>query len=179
MLLLVGAVAGTVRAEQEDDSIPDGVGEMEQTPSLSGPQQESWASGEVETMRRLSHRIQGLLNQARREQDILMIPCLNDKLTQINVTIRSFEDRMEQHSESLRSGNTERRDHHYRIMVILSQRSRVLRSEADACIGSDDISFGRTQVETEIDPNITEDDATEWPVDEGDVTRPPSASGYY
>jgi hypothetical protein len=173
-------VAGGVMAEQgEQRDQADGTGEMEQEATLSGPQQTAWAEQEVERMRGISTRIQGLLNQARRERDLIKVTCLNDKLTQINVSIRSFEDRMAQHEESARSSNGERRDHHYRIMVILAQRSRVLRSEAEACVGETDVVFGETEVTTEIDPSITEEDTTEWPIGEAELMRPASASGYY
>jgi hypothetical protein len=177
---LVGA--GGVMAEQgeqREDSDIDGIGELEQEATLSGPDQAAWAQGELERMRGIATRIQGLLAQARRERDLIKITCLNDKLTQINVSIRSFEDRLAQHEEAVRSNTGDRRDHHYRIMVILAQRARALRSEAEACVGESDVVFGETEVETEIDPSITDDDTTEWPVAEVDLLRPPSASGYY
>ena len=134
---------------------------------------------QLERMRGIANRIQGLLAQARRERDLIKVTCLNDKLTQINVSIRSFEERMTQHEEAARASNGERRDHHYRIMVILAQRARVLRSEAESCVGETDVVFGETEVTTEIDPSITPDDPTEWPIGEADLMRPASASGYY
>ena len=179
VLALVVGVAGVVMAEQ-GLAVPDGVGEMEQEATLSGPDQTAWAQGELEKMQAVSRRIQNLLDQARRERDLIKVTCLNDKLTQINVSIRSFEDRLSQHEESVRASNTERRDHHYRIMVILAQRARVLRNEAEACVGETDVMFGRTEVTTTVDPSITNDDTTEYPRDNDFVfMRPPSASGYY
>jgi hypothetical protein len=174
------AVAGGVMAEQgEEGGEADVIGEMEQEATLSGPEQTTWAQSELERMQGIANRIQGLLAQARRERDLIKVTCLNDKLTQINVSIRSFEERMTQHEESARSSNGERRDHHYRIMVILAQRARVLRSEAESCVGETDVVFGETEVTTEIDPSITPDDTTEWPIGEAELMRPASASGYY
>lgn len=174
-------IAGGVMAEQgeeQDDGIDD-IGEMEQEATLSGPEQAAWAQAELERMQGIARRIQNLLSQARRERDLIKITCLNDKLTQINVSIRSFEERLGQHEEAVRSSTGDRRDHHYRIMVILAQRARALRSEAEACVGESDVVFGETEVTTEIDPSITTDDPTEWPLGEVDLLRPPSASGYY
>lgn len=177
LALVVGVTSG-VLAEQGAGGVPE-VGQMEREATLSGPDQTAWAQREVEKMQGTSRRIQGLLDQARRERDLIMVTCLNDKLTQINVSIRSFEERATQHDESVRSSNTERRDHHYRIMVILAQRASVLRAEAEACVGETDVMFGRTEVTTEIDPSITDDDTTDIYDDDIVFLRPPSASGYY
>lgn len=171
--------AGAAVAESGDSVIPDGLAELEQEAQLSGPQQSAWAQEQVGQMDQLAARIQGLLDQARRERDIIKITCLNDKLTQINVGIRSFRERMEQHAEAVRSSNAERRDHAYRLMVILAQRSRSLRLEAEGCVGETDVVFGRTRVDTEIDPAITPDDPSRVPDVDFVFDRPASASGYY
>ncbi len=181
---LLGAVivalgAGVVLAEQGDAVPADDPGELEQEATLSGPQQTAWAQEQLNNMQNLGARIQGLLDEARRDQDIIKVTCLNDKLTQVNVSVRSFEARMTQHADSARSQNVERRDHHYRLLVILAQRSRTLRLEAEGCVGETDVTFGRTNVTTEIDPSVTQDDPTEIPAVDYVFDRPPSASGYY
>lgn len=171
--------ASGVLAEGAESAIPGPPEELEQEAALTGPQQTAWAEGEVAQMEQLSERIQGLLDQARRERDIIKVTCLNDKLTQINVSIRSFRDRMEQHAEAVRARSDERRDHVYRLMVILAQRARSLRLEAEGCVGETDVVFGRTRVETEIDPTITPDDPSQIADVDFVFDRPPSASGYY
>jgi hypothetical protein len=183
-LVYVGAAAfalvgtGVVLAESAVPEVPDAP-EIEQAAELSAAQQTSWAENELSQMEQLSERIQGLLDQARRERDIIKVTCLNDKLTQINVSIRSFQQRMEQHAEAIRGRNDEQRNHAYRLMVILAQRARTLRIEAEGCVGETDVIFGRTRVETEIDPSITPDDPSEIPEVDFVFERPPSASGYY
>ncbi len=171
--------ASGVLAEDAEPAIPGPPAEIEQEASLSGPEQTAWAQEQLSSMEGLSERIQGLLDQARRERDIIKVTCLNDKLTQINVSIRSFRERMEQHAEAVRARSDERRDHAYRLMVILAQRARSLRLEAEGCVGETDVVFGRTRVETEIDPGITPDDPSRIPDVDFVFDRPPSASGYY
>lgn len=173
------AVTGVVLAEQQGVPRMGDSEEMEQEAVLSGPQQTAWAETEAASMRRIATRIQTMLDEARQNHNILKITCLNDKLTQLNVTLRSFEERIEDHAESVRTNNAERRDHHYRIMVILAQRGRALRTEAEGCVGEDDVVFGRTSVTTTVDSSITEDETSSWPSDPAVIDRPGSASGYY
>ena len=168
-----------VMAERAEPAIPDATTGLETEAVLSAAGQTSWAQEQLQSMEQLSERIQGLLDQARRERDIIRVTCLNDKLTQINVSIRSFRQRMEQHEEATRSHNDERRNHVYRLMVILAQRARTLRLEAEGCVGETDVVFGRTRVDTEIDPSITDDDPSQIPSVDFVFDRPPSASGYY
>ena len=55
---------------------------------------EDSSAGMLEKMRGTRKYVQGLLDQARKDKDIIKVTCLNDKLTQINVAVRTFEDRM-------------------------------------------------------------------------------------
>lgn len=172
------SIGGAVFAEQES-AIPDSTVEMEQQANLSGPEQSAWATSELEAMRQLSRRIQRMLDQARQEQDIIKIGCLNNKLTELNATVRTFEDVIERHQDAVRSRNDDRRNHHFRLMAILAERSRSMRVEAEGCVGGTDVVFGRTEVEVDIDTSITSDDTTGYPVDDFVWDRPESASGYY
>ena len=54
----------------------------------------------------------------------------------------------------------------------------MLGQEAEACIGEDVAFVGETQVDVEIDPNITKGDPTEEPPPDLPVVRPPLASPF-
>ncbi len=172
-------LGGVVLAEQGGSVIPDATVEMEQHADLSPAEQTAWAEEQLEEMQSLSRRIQRMLDQARQERDIIKIGCLNNKLTELNATIRSFESVGGRHGDAVSSRNAERRNHHFRILVILAERARSMRVEADGCVGGPDVVFGRTEVTTEVDPSITSDDTTELPIDDFVFDRPASASGYY
>lgn len=179
IVIALGVTLGGPAAAEEGSPIPDATVEMEQEANLSGPEQEAWAERQLESMRQLSRRVQRMLDQARQERDIIKIGCLNNKLTELNATIRSFESVMQRHHDAIQSRNEERRDHHFRIMMILAERARSMRVEAEGCVGGTDVVFSRTDVEVTIDPSITTDDTTEFPEDDFVFQRPASASGYY
>lgn len=174
------ALTSTV-AHAEESLIPDGVGEIENIPELSAEQQTARAQRAEGDMQRIADYIQSLLDQARGDNDIIRITCLNEKLTQANVAHQSFQERVSQHDSAVRSGDTEQMNHVFRMMVILAQRARSLRNEANSqCIGQEELTeYGRTSVTTERDPSITDDETTDWPDPYDILVRPPSASGYY
>lgn len=178
VVVLAFSVIATSAVWAEQNSVIPDAGEVEQEARLSPTQQIAWAEQQEGNIQRTARRVQRMLDQARQERDLIRITCLNDKLTQLNANLESFQSRREQHAEAVRA-NSDRVEHHYRIMAILAERGRSLRSEADACVGGEDVSFGATEVTTEIDPTITDDDATEWEIGDGEFVRPPSASGYY
>jgi len=176
-LVLVGASA--VLAEQGGAPSDDDEAALEQEAVLSPAQQRAWAGEQAQDMEELATRLQALLDDARRDRDIIKVTCLNDKLTQLGANIRSFQGRIDQHEAAVREGNEELRDHLYRLMVILEQRTQNLRLEAEACVGESDVVFGRTSVEVDVDSRITDDDPTLVPPVDFIFDRPPAASGYY
>ena len=170
------AMTSVVWAET-GSAIPDAPDAVETTPELSPAQQRRWAERELGNVERSSKRVSRMLDKARQEQDMIRITCLNDKLTQLNKNLDQFNRRFDQHEKAV---DRERQDHYYSLMVILSDRAKALRIEAEACVGGNEISFGETDIEVTIDPSITDDDPTDnWVVDEGEFLGPGTGSGYY
>ncbi len=168
-------VTTAVWAEQ-GSAIPSVGGSMERLAKMSPAEQRSWVGTEDGDIQRAADVVSRMLDKARRAQDIIMERCLNDKLTQLNKNLESFRRRRDAFGNA---GTDERRDHYFRLMVILSERKDALRSEAAQCVGGEDVSFGETTVTTERDPSITEDDTTTWTNLLTDLFRPATASGYY
>jgi hypothetical protein len=81
-------LAAGVHAVAQDD------GDGEEAAPTSVSEMEASAESKLENMRSTRKYVQNLLEQARKDKDIIKITCLNDKLTQINVSIRTFEDRL-------------------------------------------------------------------------------------
>jgi len=170
-------------AQNDTDRDGNATGELEQTAVLSEADQIEWADEAIDRMEQLSARISALLDQANQSGDMLKIQCLNDKLTQINVSMRSFEGRQADHREAINGRNADQRNHQYSMMVILAQRVAGLRVEAEACVGEGDVVFGQTSRTTEIDASVTQDDPTDRfydiLLDNIFPMRPAAASGAY
>ena len=61
--------------------------------NLSGTQMVAWIDQQMGVVRGIYHRVQNMLDSARKEKDTLKITCLDDKLTQIHVNMRGVEER--------------------------------------------------------------------------------------
>ena len=176
LLMLILPLAAGVAAvaqeagEDEADVAPAsvGVGEME-----------SSADSMLGKMRSTRKYVQNLLDAARKEKDIIKITCLNDKLTQINVSIRTFEDRMVSLRTSMKTGDSEAINHEYSILSVLNQKVDGLRLEAEACIGETEGYLGKTEVSVERPAGEAEMDPTEFEhVGEEILERAPPASAF-
>jgi hypothetical protein len=118
-----------------------------------------------------------MLNQARRESDIIRITCLNDKLTQINANLRNAQGRVEVLKTAV---DPERRNHEFTVLTVLNSKFSVLDQEANQCVGQDMYEVGATRVDTEIDESkIPQEEPSNPPVilPPSVPNIPPPASG--
>jgi len=132
------------------------------------------ASNIVQRGEQISRRVLSMLDEARRERDIIRVTCLNDKLTQINAHRRSANDRFERLVEADQIADRDRAQHEYTVLTVLGQQFRVLEGEANGCIGQDIYETGTTRIVTDIDPS-TPDEGLAIPEPDGPAvpTIPP------
>lgn len=129
--------------------------------SLSGPDQLREAATVIERITLARRQVSDLLDRARQERDIIKVNCLNDKLTQLDVTLRSTREHQDLLQTSVSINNDGQRNHEFQLMTIFRSRSEGLLAEARQCIGEDTGTFDRgTRVTTLIDPSIAEQDTT-------------------
>jgi hypothetical protein len=106
----------------------------------------------------ISRRVLTMLDEARRERDIIRVTCLNDKLTQINAHLRTLQSRRENLQDAVNTGDESRRNHEFTVITVLGQHFRTLEQEANACVGQDIYETGTTRVVVDIDPSTPEED---------------------
>jgi hypothetical protein len=94
------------------------------------------------------------LEQARAAKDVVKVLCLNDKLNQIDVAVRSASDRMGSLESAVTRNDRDRIRHEYAVLMVLRDRVRSLVSEANQCIGEETGFIGESTVRVEIDPTI-------------------------
>lgn len=112
------------------------------------------------------------LEDARRQRDVVRTLCLNDKLSQIDVAIRSGRDRRGQLQAAVNRNDAELANHEFTILTVLRQRSEQLVAEANQCIGEEAAFVGDTRVSTQIDPTIPPDE-TPYPNTDPTLVVPP------
>jgi hypothetical protein len=142
------------------------------------PQEQLAESGRIEERGvQISRRVMAMLDEARRERDIIRVTCLNDKLTQINAHLRTLESRRGNLQEAVTTADDSRRNHEFTVITVLGQHFRTLEQEANSCIGQDIFETGTTRVVTDIDPATPEEDlAMPQPEPPSVPFIPPSAS---
>jgi hypothetical protein len=182
----LGAMGFGLAIAQDEQQAGDGAGEaagddgelpVRERARLTPAEQLEEAQRIEERGTQISRRVLAMLDEARRERDIIRVTCLNDKLTQINAHRRTLESRLRNLQEANATGDSERRNHEFTVITVLGQHFRTLEQEANACIGQDIFETGTTRVVTDIDPSTPEEDLIVLPVDPPEVPFiPPPAS---
>jgi hypothetical protein len=126
-----------------------------------------------------SQSVRNMLDEARKEADIIKITCLDDKLTQIDVNLRTAETRLDALRQAV---DPDRRVHEYTVLTVLGQKLQVLDQEAHQCVGQAMYETGVTKVVTEVDTRMMpfEENPSSLPVivpGAGVTATPPPMSG--
>ena len=120
-----------------------------------------------------------MLDDARRQKDVVKTTCLSDKLAQIEVATRSAKERVGALKSATARGDNDLRNHEFSVLVVLRQRTEQLDAEANQCIG-EEIGFpsDSTKITYSIDPNIAPVDPGTGPGDTVVIVPPLPASGF-
>ncbi len=103
------------------------------------------------------------LEQARAARDVVKTLCLNDKLSQADVAIRSARDRHGSLKTAAARNDVELSNHEFTILTVLRQRAEQLTAEANQCIGEESAFVGDTKISTTVDPTLPDTDETAFP----------------
>lgn len=147
--------------------------------NLTPPEQVAESDRIVTRGTQIGRRISTMLDEARREHDVMRITCLDDKLTQVNANLTSATTRVAALREAVQTQDHDRGDHEFTVMSVLNQKFRQLEQDANQCIGQDIFDTGTTHVETRIDPGTPDEDPDHPPVVTGPSIPfiPPPESG--
>ncbi len=154
-----GADAQTVSERNR----PDAEVGSRRTANLSGADQLREGTSTLETIGSTRRRVSDLLDHARQDRDIIKVNCLNDKLTQVDVTLRSAREHQELLQNAVSLNNDGQRNHEFQLMNIFRSRSEALETESRQCIGEETGTFDPTHtvITVRIDPNIPVEDPTQ------------------
>jgi hypothetical protein len=130
----------------------------------------------VEMRRALSETL-AKLEEARNSKDVVKLNCVNAKLTQVKGLLRISEQADIALQEAVLKREELAAEHEHTKVTIASEKVRVLRAEAEECIGQ--LAFRTDQnlnVEVEVPNNLPSSDPTVPATTLPPVTRPPPAS---
>ncbi len=105
-------------------------------------------------------RVTELLFQARESNDMVQRNCVNEKLTQIKGLLKLSEGASVSMYESMGKGAEDVTNHEYTKIAVAHQKTQLLRTEAEQCVGELSVYTGDTDVTVEIDDDIPQKDPT-------------------
>ena len=167
LVIGAGLQLGSARAQVQNNngSSSDNIaGQSEQNANLSPAEQVEQARNTISTMETNKRKVTGLLDTARRDQDIVRISCLDDKLNQLNVTIRSAQDHQSLLATAVDTNSTSQRNHEYGLILLYGQRASGLEGEARRCVGEDVSPFGNNlSITVQNNNNVVGGGNTDYP----------------
>lgn len=153
----------------------DGQVGFQRKTTLSPPEQLAESAKHLARMEGAAGGVRKQLEEARRQRDVVKTLCLNDKLSQIDVAIRSARDRRGQLQIAVNRNDSELSNHEFTILTVLRQRTEQLVAEANQCIGEESAFIGDTKTSMQVDPRIPQDE-TPYPTDPSLVIGPPQCT---
>lgn len=167
------AVAGSATA-QPASSPPaaDAQVGFQRRVQLSPQDELTEANATIARMVQASGTLRRQLEQARAARDVVKTLCLNDKLSQIDVTTRSARDRQAALQSAVERNDVESANHHFSILTAHRQHAEQITAEANQCIGEEVAFVGQTQVTTEINEVLPGEDDTQY-TDPTVISYPP------
>ena len=122
--------------------------------NVSPKEASTHAGGLIQAMETSATSVRQQLETARSARDVVRVLCLNDKLNQIDVAIRSGRERAAAVRGAADRNDRERARHEYTVLTVLHERVQTLVAEANQCIGEEAGFVGESRVTVQIDPNI-------------------------
>ena len=141
--------------------------------SLTPQEQLGESAKHIARMEQAAGGVRKMLEEARKQRDVVKTLCLNDKLSQVDVAIRSGRDRRAQLQAATTRNDAELANHEFTILTVLRQRSEQLVAEANQCIGEEAAFVGDTRTSVIIDPSIPPDETPYPNTDPSLVIGPP------
>jgi len=146
---------------------------FQKRPQLSPQEQVAQSDAIITRMESAGTTVRRQLEQARTQRDVVKTLCLNDKLSQIDVAVRSARDRKGSLVAAAQRNDAELSNHEFTILTVLRQRAEQLTAEANQCIGEEAAFSGETRTTTTIDPSLPGSDETQYPPVDPNLVPPP------
>jgi hypothetical protein len=164
-LIVLGVLTSRAAAEDASEDLdiasdlsPSGALAARQGAALTPTEQVDRAKEFVAGVERAAQSIQRQLQSARKDRDVVRVLCLNDKLNQVDVALRSAQDRMSALNAAAARKDADRARHEYTVLEVLSDRVRALVEESSQCVGEETGFIGEAEVSVSIDPNLPDGD---------------------
>src|SRR5436190_15645895 len=137
LALLIGHGVASAQAQPAPQQPTDASAGLSRQVNLTPAEQLTQADASLVRMESSRTTVRRQLEQARAQRDVVKTLCLNDKLNQIDVGIRSARERRQALDVAAGRKDTDLASHEFTIMSVLRQRVDQLTAEANQCIGQE------------------------------------------
>ena len=178
--LLVAGAFGTVRAQSPDQPATVDVGASAGVSANIAPEEMRTRAGSLTAeMESVQARLTALQQQARDSRDIIKLNCVNDKLLQVKQLLNIAESARATLGQAISSRNEGDRYHQFTVITVSSEKARVLKDEAEACIGEEIVFSGGGSIDVDA-PDIADDPTRTDPfaLASFDIERPTYATPF-
>ena len=183
-ILLVGSGLGYALAQEGGESTVEVVkvtplGASTEQPAPSPAAQAQAAQAAIASATANCDAQSQALQSAKRDKDIILATCLDDKLSQCNANLQNIKRRESALNQAIGEGDSGLSNHEFTVIGVLSQKFKALAQAANQCVGQDLFDTGETQVKEEVDLFAPDDDPAvitevpDWPI----PYIPPPVSG--
>lgn len=172
------ALVGVARAQQggaAPAARPDGTASLQRPVDLDPKEMAKQADNAIARIDLGGRSVRKQLETARSARDVVKTLCLSDRLTQLDVTLRSARERKGALDAAVQRSDKDLSGHEFTIIGVYRQRSERLVAEANQCVGSEVGVIGDTRVSMNVDPNIPTDEGGTAPPLPPSLLAPPAA----
>lgn len=156
--LLLGHGIAAAQAQAQGAAVapsaPDATAGLTRQVNLTPQEELAQSEGVLSRMDSSRSVVRRQLETARAQRDVVKTLCLNDKLNQLDVAIRSARERRQALEAAAQRADADLANHEFTILSVLRQRTDQLTAEANQCIGSEASFVGENAVQTFIEPGI-------------------------
>jgi hypothetical protein len=180
--MLTSVVGHRIAAAQADGAFPppppDASTGLTRQVTLTPAEQLAQTDAYLSRMEAARTTIRRMLETARSQRDVVKTLCLNDKLNQMDVALRSARERRQALEIAANRKDIDLSNHEFTILNVLRLRTDQLTAEANLCIGKEAEYIGDSAVTSTIDPGLPKEDPSEYP-NEPVIVEPPVCSSCF
>jgi hypothetical protein len=127
-------------------------------------------------MDRVLAELQTMVEQSRKQKDVIRLNCVMDKLAQVKVSMNIADEAIQKLQEGVSRNDDGSSFHEYTRITIVNQKVQVLQNEGQTCVGAELNYIGATRVE--VDAPELPAGVTDPSLDPPPLERPPVASPF-
>jgi hypothetical protein len=157
LLIGHGIASAQAQGQAPPPPPPDATAGITRQVNLSPAEELAQSEGFLARMDSARTSVRRQLETARAQRDVVKTLCLNDKLNQLDVAVRSARERRESLAAAAQRSDTDLANHEFTILSVLKQRGDQLMAEAQQCIGQEAGYMGESAVNATIEPGIPPD----------------------